>query len=116
MDELSILDSVKQDLGITKEQNAFDSTLIPLINSVFDIFLQLGITKTSFKISDNVDTWDDADIETGVSEMAKAQMFSRVRIMFDPPSTAHVLEAANSLIKELEYRGVLAAEFTSKEV
>lgn len=101
----SILDSVKQQLGITSDYNAFDSELILHINSVLRILNQLGVGKLGFEISDSKSKWSDflGDKENILSEV-KTFVYLKVRYFWDPPSVGSHMTALENVLKELEWR------------
>ena len=58
--EESILITIKEMLGITKEYTQFDSQLVTYINSVFPTLRQLGVGPSEgFYISDDSAVWND---------------------------------------------------------
>ena len=101
----SILNSVKQQLGITSDYNAFDAELILHINSVLRILNQLGVGKLGFEISDSNSTWSDflGDKESILSDV-KTYVYLKVRYFWDPPSVGSHMSALENIIKELEWR------------
>lgn len=103
----SILNCVKTNCQIPLTVSAFDQILITYINSVFDIFIQLGITTQSFGITGETETWDQAGIATEQNLMAKTQMVLRVKLLFDPPATTHVSEAYKEMINEMAWRSTI---------
>ncbi len=104
----SILDCVKINCQIPLDVTAFDQTLITYINTVFDIFIQLGITNKSFGITGPEETWSQAGISEEQNFMAKTQMVLRVKLLFDPPATTHVSEAYKEMVNELTWRATIA--------
>ena len=59
--EDSILTSIKLDLGITEDYEAYDNQLIGLINSVFVILHQIGVGPSEvFSIYDKFVSWAGA--------------------------------------------------------
>lgn len=106
MDEKdSILESVKKMLGIHEEYTHFDSDLIMHINSVFMILTQLGVgPKEGFAISDSVDTWNEFIPEDQNIQAVKTYMHHKVKLLFDPPLSATVMECMNRVVSELEWR------------
>ena len=104
MDE-SILNSVKELIGITKDYEAFDSILIMHINSVFMILTQMGVGPADgFSIKDKTAKWADFISEDEKLEGVKSYVALKVKILFDPPSGASVLDCTNKMIQELEWR------------
>ena len=101
----SILTSTKNKLGITEEQKHFDPILIDHINSVFSILNQLGVgPPEGFSIKDDSETWSDFISDRPKLEMVKSYVGAKVRLLFDPPLSAAVIEAMNRQIAELEWR------------
>lgn len=107
----SILTSIKKLLGISEEYEHFDADIIMYINSVFSILTQLGVgPPEGFSISDSDATWDEFLTEDPRLEMVKSYMGMKVKLLFDPPLTSSVMEAANRSISEFEWRLNVAAE------
>lgn len=107
----SILTSIKKMLGIEAEYTHFDQELIIFINSIFGILFQLGVGPTSapYKITSSEEEWTDF-IEADQIETVKSYMFMKVKLLFDPPSSAPVLASYQELIKEFEWRCHIDAE------
>lgn len=101
----SILDSVKEALGVPVDQPAFDSELILHINSVFSTLTQLGVGPVEgFVINDKTATWDDFIPNNLKMNDVKTFVFLRVKLIFDPPSTSFVIAAIQEQIKETAWR------------
>lgn len=102
----SILTSIKKLLGIAEEYTQFDTDLIIHINSVFMILTQLGVgPEKGFTISDKSKTWSDfISVEDNRFESVKTYVYQKVKLMFDPPTSSIVADAANRIISELEWR------------
>ncbi len=103
--ETSILKSVKKILGLPADYTAFDLDIITHINSVFSTLQQLGVGPAAgFMIEDDTDVWDTflgADIRLN---SVKTYVYLRVRMLFDPPQTAHLIAAMKEQIQEMEWR------------
>lgn len=104
----SILNSVKEDIGISPEYTDFDEQLIRDINTTFMIVYQLGYGDSEFKISSEKDSWADfAKLytgENGIDEI-KTYVSNRVRQLFDPAGiTSSMNNAINEQNRELEWR------------
>lgn len=101
----SILDSVKQQLGITVDYHAFDTELILHINSVLRILNQLGVGKLGFEIEDSNSKWSDflGKKESELSTV-KSYVYLKVRYFWDPPTVGSHMSAMENMIKELEWR------------
>ena len=113
----SILDTIKKMLGLETDYTDFDTDIIVLINSALMTLTQIGIGPSSgFTISDNSKTWVDFIGDSESLEGVKAYVYMKVRIIFDPPTSATVLEAINRNITELEVRLNIQAETPISEV
>lgn len=100
----SILTSVKKNLGISEEIEAFDPDIILLINSNFSKLKQLGVgPEETFQIQDELDEWEDFTDDNDVLGMAREFIYLSVKLTFDPP-TASVLNEMKNRVSELEWR------------
>lgn len=105
----SILTSIKKQLGITEDYEAFDPEIIIHINTVFSILNQLGVgPETPFTIEDKTATWDQFIGGDTRIEMVKTYIYLRVRLIFDPPTNSFVVDAFKKQYEELEVRMNLA--------
>lgn len=101
----SILDSIKKILGMPPDYDAFDTDLVIHINSVFGILAQLGVGPAGgFSISDNTTLWKAYLGDSKDLEMVKSYMALKVRLVFDPPTIAAVMDAMKEQIREYEWR------------
>lgn len=101
----SILTSIKKLLGIEEDYECFDADIIMHINSVFMILTQLGIGPAEgFSIQDAENTWDEFVPSGSNLEAIKTYMYLKVKLMFDPPTSSAVIDSANRIIGELEWR------------
>ena len=101
----SILTSIKKLLGITEEYEHFDADIIMHINTVFMVLMQLGVGPVNgFTISDADAVWSDFLTSPKQLEAVKTYMYLRVRLLFDPPQTANVVQAMENQISELAFR------------
>lgn len=101
----SILISVKKLVGISQEDTSFDTDLIIHINSVFMILKQLGVgPKDGFSITSDLDTWNDFLADGSNLAAVKSYIYAKVRLLFDPPTIASVLESLKAQIVEFEWR------------
>lgn len=107
----SILISIKELLGITKEYKQFDNQIIMHINSVFMILKQLGVGPSEgFAIEDESAEWTDFIPEPTRHQAVKSYVYLKVRMIFDNVGlTSAVISANNELIKELEWRLLVEA-------
>jgi hypothetical protein len=101
----SILISIKKMLGIEADYTQFDADIIMNINTVFMVLNQLGVgPEICFSISDSTPTWKDFLGDRVDLEAVKIYVYFKVRLAFDPPATAFVLEAMERQIREIEWR------------
>ena len=101
----SILDTIKQLLGIQSDYTAFDTDIIVHINSAFMSLNQLGVGPTEcFSIDGSEENWAEFVDKSIDLEAVKTYIYLKVRTIFDPPSSSVVMEAMNKNISELEWR------------
>ena len=106
--ETNILKSIKKNLGLDENYNAFDHDVITHINTCFFTLEQLGIgPEEGFVVEDGTEVWTDfTDDEIGRSAMNALQtyIYLKVRLLFDPPATSYHIDAIEEQIRELEHR------------
>lgn len=103
--ESSILISTKKILGIADDYKIFDLDIITHINATFSILNQLGVGPIEgFFIEDESSVWDDFVVPENQRHLVKTYIYLKVRILFDPPATSYLIEAANRQISEYEWR------------
>lgn len=103
--EQSILTSTKKILGIDESYTAFDWDVITHINAAFSILNQLGVgPEEGFFIDDASAEWSDFPVPMNSLNLIKTYVYLKVRILFDPPGTSFLLNAATDQIKEYEWR------------
>ena len=101
----SILNSIKNQLGIHTEETGFDNELIMCINSTFSTLYQIGVgPENGFTISDDKSTWSEYLTGEIALDMVKSYMYLKVRLLFDPPSNSSYLNAITEMCKEYEWR------------
>lgn len=112
----SILTSIKKLLGIQEEHDHFDQELIIHINSVIMGLTQMGVGPTEgFSIKDEDTTWDEFVSDNDQFHAVKTYIYLKVRLIFDPPASAAIIEAINRSINELEWRLNVNAERNKTE-
>lgn len=102
---VSILDSIKQLLGIEPEETNFDRELILHINGALMVITQLGVgPRTGFSITSKEDSW--ATFLNGRKDLdsIKTAVYLRVRLLFDPPQNSFLVDAIEKQIKEYDWR------------
>ena len=103
----SILDSVKEDIGamiVPDDENPFDNTLVRYINTAIGFLYQLGIGVKGFRITGQSEVWSDLLGSKSDLEAAKSYITKEVRMMFDPPSSAALIDSDRKVLSELEWR------------
>ena len=112
----SILTSVKKIIGISEEDESFDTDLIMHINSVLMILNQLGVgPEDGFSITDKSAVWTDVIGDNKLIEATKTFVGLKVRLIFDPPTSSAHIESLKEIIKEFEWRLKEDAEFTNSD-
>lgn len=109
----SILTSIKKLLGPNEELNHYDADIIMHINTVLMALRQMGVGPTTpFFISDDSQTWASFLGEDNKNlEAIKTYIYIKVKLVFDPPASAVVVQAMNETAKEIEYRLISAVEY-----
>ena len=101
----SILTSIKQTLGIESAVTAFDVEIIQAINSALMMLDQLGIgPEGGLVITSAEDVWTDLLGANTNLEAVKSFVYLRTRLLFDPPTTAHLIDVIERQISEIEWR------------
>jgi hypothetical protein len=106
MADIIILNDIKKSLGISVDYDAFDSSIVPLINSNIMSLTQLGIgPEEGFVISEDGDeTWFDFIGDRIDIEAIKSYIYLNVKLVFDPPSSSFVINAIKDQIQEFVWR------------
>lgn len=85
----SILDDIKESLGLDETDDAFDKELMFPINSAIAMMNGMGLDMVIF-VTDNKSTWDDLmgthQVDPAYSGLVKEYMRLYVKIIFDPPA------------------------------
>lgn len=104
--DTSILLTIEKMLGIADEDTTFDTEIIVSINSAIATLNQLGIGPSEgFSISDDSAEWDDLLGENAaLFDMAKAYIYLKTRLVFDPPTSSFVLTSMQTQADELGWR------------
>ena len=101
----SILTTIKKMLGFEEAYEHFDIDIIVFINDALSVLHQIGVgPTTAFKITDKSATWTDFIGNATNLEMVKTFIYVKVRLIFDPPSTAALLEAFKNNLTETTWR------------
>ena len=101
----SILLSIKKLIGLAEDYTQFDTDLIIHINTAFAVLHQLGVgPKKPYTISGTEETWDEFVTDQINAENVRSYVYMKVKMLFDPPSTATMHEAFERQIQEMEWR------------
>ena len=112
----SILLSVKKALGIDGDGTDFDTELIMHINTVLSTLTQIGVgNEDGFTISGEDEKWSDFVADEPRWSQIRTYVYTKVRLIFDPPQGAAVVEAMNKVANELEWRLYVIADNLRKE-
>lgn len=113
---MSILDSIKQLLGIDVNDTSFDKELIIHINGALMILNQLGVgPEDGYLIVDKNNTWDEFVPGQKNLEAIKSSVYLKVRLIFDPPQNSFLVNALEKQMAEYDWRITLQSN-TSKGV
>ena len=106
--EQSILKSTKKILGIGPDDESFDLDIISHINSEFSILHDLGVgPQAGFVIEDETVEWSTyLPSEEDLVKLVKVKtaVWLRTRLLFDPPTSAFLLDALKAQLLEQEWR------------
>ena len=107
----SILESIKEMLGIIEADKSFDAALCSHINATFTTLNQLDVgPEEGFMITGSEETWQQYTPELTLATMVREYIHAKVRMIFDPPASSVVSDAYNQRIAELEWRLNIQAE------
>lgn len=104
--EQSILKSTKKVLGVGPDDVSFDLDITTYINSAFSTLTDLGVGPVGgFAIEDQGAVWADF-LANDLIKLSKIKtcVFLRVKLLFDPPTSAYLLDAAKEQLREQEWR------------
>jgi len=112
----SILDSVKETLGIAADYDVFDQELMLHINSVVSNLTQLGVGPDSgFIVTGQNITWEDFMGNEPRLNMVKSYLSAKVKMLFDPPTVGFVISSMEKILQEYEWRIREVAEQIKRE-
>jgi len=100
----SILNTIKQMLGIEEEQTDFDTDILIHINTALNILHQLGGCDEWIQIEGPSTEWDEVTMDIQKIQMIKTWMYMKVKLMFDPPINSTLISSMERQIAELEFR------------
>jgi hypothetical protein len=107
----SILDSIKDALGLAPEYTVFDMAITMHINAAIGSLLQHGVgADTGFIVQDNTTIWSQYVSSLGYLNLVKQYIYTAVRLAYDPPQSGYGITALQEMLKELGWRIVVAVE------
>ena len=113
----SVLITVKEAIGIDRNNTDFDQDLIIAINTVLFILYQEGLADKSYKVKDHSKTWSDI-LLNGETPEAISSIIQwtalRVKMLFDPPTSSVLGEAVKGGIDELEWRNFITNNYVGE--
>lgn len=113
----SILTSIKKLLMLSADDTSFDADVMMHINSVLSILNQLGVgPDVGFSITGTAETWQDFLGNYPNLDSVRSYIYFKVKLLFDPPTSAAVIESMNRVIGELEWRINETAEALRRNV
>lgn len=115
MNDSSILTDIKMLCGVPEDIHDFDQVILMHCNSVFSGLTQLGLgPKKGFYVSDKYVTWSDIIDEEVNLHNVKSYMYIKVKLLFDPPANATLINSMNQQSDELEWRIRMELENNTK--
>lgn len=109
----SILNEVKQMIGINETDTAFDLDVRILINAAFSTLNDVGVgPEEGYRIETASEEWDEFIDEGPMLDKVKNFVFMKTKYAFDPPGTGYHTTAMNELIEEELVRISYAREDT----
>lgn len=101
----SILKTIKEMLGPSTEDTAFDTDIIIHINSVLSDLHLMGVgPEKAFSITGELETWNDFIGDTETYESVKTYIYQRVKLIFDADSmSSSAMAAMERSIERLEF-------------
>lgn len=104
---MTILENIKEALGVHSEDNAFDAQLTIILQTVSALLQQLGVTESyvDLTLESSWDAFQRKTREEGKDEfgLVKTYVLLYTQLAFDPP-TGSVLTYQKDMIEELKWR------------
>lgn len=101
----SILTSVKKALNIEEDDETFDVDILMHLNSVLATLTQIGLgPNVGFEVEDKAATWDLLLNDEPRFNFVKTYIYTKVRLIFDPPTSSFGIQAMERVAQELETR------------
>lgn len=100
----SILYTIKDYLGASRDDASFDSAILMTLNSVIGFLVQIGIGTAGFIVTSENEIWSDLCSDEANIPYMKMYVCLKTKLIFDPPTNATLLKSMEELIKEAEWR------------
>lgn len=114
--EESILTSIKKMLGPEEDYEHFDHDIITHINMTLATLWQLGVgPEDGFAIEDKTAKWSDFIDDDKLLNLVPTYVYLKVKLAFDPPTVAAVLDSMERQANQYEWRINIAAERSKSE-
>lgn len=111
-----VLYDIKTQLGpIPMEQTAYDADLIILINGILNTFENIGLPKPQTYVKDATTMWQELFGDHPDLHAINQYVFTKVKLLFDPPGTSYLINAFKEVADELEWRLVRSEEGRSED-
>lgn len=104
---MSILNDTKKMLGVGDDDTSFDLAIMIHINSAISTLTDIGVgPENGYIIDDAEDDWDDflPELDNVKTSKVKTIIYIRTKLLFDPPTSSYLLDAAQKQLEELEWR------------
>ena len=112
----SILQSVKEMIGVPGSVDSFDTELIIIINSIFSALEQIGVgPDNGFSIEDDTTLWNEYLDDSALLGFVKPYISLKTKLMFDPPTSTAIADAMNRQISEFEWRINVFVDLKNKD-
>lgn len=113
----SILTSIKKLIGITEEDDGFDTDIIIHINTAFMALTDLKVgPSTGFIITDSSAVWTDFISDPKKLAASKTYVYLRVKLLFDSESlSSTTIASIERQIEKLEWVLNVGAEAAESE-
>lgn len=99
----SVLNSVKEALGIDEEYNVFDGDILAYINGALSTAYQLGAVD-DVTVFDETTTFGSIINENTQLNALYMYLIMSVRLLFDPPQNSFLVNSLKDQIQEVKWR------------
>lgn len=99
----SVLNSVKEALGIDEEYNVFDGDILAYINGALSTAYQLGAVD-DVTVFDETTTFGSIINENTQLNALYMYLIMSVRLLFDPPQNSFLVNSLKDQIQEAKWR------------